>query len=97
MQAGIIGCAKAHGWLAYHTYDSRRSPEGFPDLILIRWARLVVMELKVRKNIVTPAQQAWLVAFAGVGAEVYVVRGTRPGPLEIDYDEALRILGVEVA
>lgn len=36
LQATVIDLAKAYGWRYYHTYDSRRSPEGFPDLVLLR-------------------------------------------------------------
>ena len=46
LQTAIIDCAVALGWLVYHTHDSRHSPEGFPDLILVREPRLIIAELK---------------------------------------------------
>ena len=31
-QSQVVRIAKVFGWLCYHTYDSRRSEPGFPDL-----------------------------------------------------------------
>jgi hypothetical protein len=70
----VVNFAEAHGWKYYHTYDSRRSPEGFPDLVLLRPGRIVVAELKTDKGKVTAAQQEWLEAWQAAGAEVYVWR-----------------------
>ena len=72
LQQAIVDYAKARGFMAYHTYDSRKSTPGFPDLVLIRRERLVAAELKVGKNKPTKAQLDWLEAFAGAGAETYV-------------------------
>ena len=47
-------------WLVYHTHDSRRSPAGFPDLVLVRSERLIFAELKKEKGRVTPDQKRWL-------------------------------------
>ena len=33
-QADVIAAAEGRGWLWFHCYDSRRSPPGFPDLVL---------------------------------------------------------------
>lgn len=32
----VKGIARSHGWLAYHTYNSRRSDQGFPDIIAVK-------------------------------------------------------------
>jgi hypothetical protein len=54
-----------HGFLCYHTYDSRRSEEGFPDLLLAKpgWP-LVAAELKTNTGKLTLAQQQWLAVLA---------------------------------
>lgn len=70
----IIPFARTHGWLVYHTYDSRRSEPGFPDLTLVRRGRVIFAEVKRQKGKVSVHQQAWLHALAGAGAEVYVWR-----------------------
>lgn len=50
------------GWLCYHTHDSRRSPEGFPDIVAVHQGlrRLVMAELKAARGKATPAQEQWL-------------------------------------
>jgi hypothetical protein len=58
--------ARAHGWLVYHTHDSRRSDEGFPDLVLVREA-VLMYELKTNTGKLTPAQQTWLTLLERTG------------------------------
>ncbi|HZS02229.1 MAG TPA: VRR-NUC domain-containing protein [Chloroflexota bacterium] len=85
----VKSCAAAFGWLVYHTRDSRRSDEGFPDLVLLRPPRLIFAELKTEQGRVTHDQAMWLATFeelrfeelrartrgaAGVLCEVYVWR-----------------------
>ena len=38
-QGQVISMAEALGWLVYHTYDSRHSKAGFPDLNMVRWMK----------------------------------------------------------
>jgi hypothetical protein len=59
-QADVLEMAQLFGWHCYHTYDSRRSTAGFPDLILVRPPVLIAAELKTAKGRVSPAQRAWL-------------------------------------
>lgn len=74
-QQTVADYAKLRGWHLYHSYDSRRSEPGFPDLVLLRGRRQVVAELKTDAAPgPTPDQQKWLQAFADVGAEVHVWR-----------------------
>jgi hypothetical protein len=58
----------------YHTYDSRRSNAGFPDLFLLRGSQKIVAELKRDGGRVTAGQQAWLAAFELAGIEAWVWR-----------------------
>lgn len=67
LQTWVINAARRAGWRHYHTYDSRRSAHGFPDLVLVwsgpeerRPARsLIVAELKTEKGTLTDHQRAW--------------------------------------
>ena len=79
-QAQVVKLATVLGWKVYHTHDSRRSHEGFPDLILIRRSRLIAAELKTRKETTTSDQRQWLCAFIGLGdyAEVSLWRPDAP-------------------
>lgn len=62
------------GWLSYHTWDSRRSQPGFPDIIAVRGARVLAIELKSETGKVRPEQQMWLDALAAAGVETHVIR-----------------------
>ena len=55
----VIEAAQAHGWLVYHTYDSRKSVSGFPDLCMARAGTLMFVELKSARGVMTPEQQRW--------------------------------------
>lgn len=60
-QQQVIELAKTYHWRVYHTYDSRRSEPGFPDLTLLHceWG-LLFRELKTEKGRVRTAQGHWL-------------------------------------
>jgi len=58
-QSTVLQLAKLCGWEAYHTYDSRRSQPGFPDLVLAKPKVLLFAELKVDSNKLTLAQRKW--------------------------------------
>lgn len=66
LEAQLVELATLHGWLAYHTHDSRRSVAGFPDWILIRNDQLLAVELKSSAGKVSEEQYRWLRAFASV-------------------------------
>jgi hypothetical protein len=75
LQAKIRNLARQRGFnLVYHTYNSRRSDSGFPDLVMVNDGRLVFAELKSQKKEPTPDQRRWLYALANTGAEVFVWR-----------------------
>jgi hypothetical protein len=62
-QAQVIAEAARFGWLVYHTYDSRRSTSGFPDLVLVHPQRGVIFaELKSDKGKTSSEQDTWLAA-----------------------------------
>ena len=47
------------GWRLYHTFDSRRSAAGFPDLVLVRPPRVIFAELKRENGRLTIPQKLW--------------------------------------
>lgn len=73
LQAAIVKTARLLGWRVYHTYDSRRSEPGFPDLSMVKGDRLVFAELKTEKGKVSDAQAEWLDALWQT-SETYVWR-----------------------
>lgn len=61
----VVECAQVLGWrreLIYHTYDSRHSRAGFPDLVLVRAPRVLFAELKtdVAPKELPYAQRVWM-------------------------------------
>ena len=73
-QADVLSAARALGWRCYHTYDSRRSAPGFPDLIMCRGTRLLAIELKTTKGRATLDQLGWLASLKTAGAETGIWR-----------------------
>ena len=67
--AQLIQVARVSGWITYYTFDSRHSPEGFPDRIVVRpepgRGPVYAWELKTARGKVTMAQQLWLTALDG--------------------------------
>lgn len=63
----VVQLARWCGWHVYHTYDSRRSDAGYPDLTLVRNRVLLFRELKARRGRMTEEQQEWgqLLLYAG--------------------------------
>ena len=77
-QREVVKRALIFGWKVYHTYDSRRSAPGFPDLVLVR-EHVIFAELKTAKGTVSKEQEAWIRDLQYANATVYV---WRPGDLE---------------
>lgn len=71
LQNFVINTATALGWMHFHVYDSRRSPAGFPDLVLMRPDRgqLLVRELKSQRGRYRPGQKEWLGGFTAAGVD----------------------------
>jgi hypothetical protein len=75
LQAAVIEMAAWFGYrLVYHTHDSRRSAEGFPDLVIVGKGRVLFIELKSASGNLTPAQATWYAGLVEAGAEVFVWR-----------------------
>jgi hypothetical protein len=72
-QQAVEDLARALRWRVYHTYDSRRSAPGFPDLVLARQDEPIIFaELKTDKGRVSPAQAEWLAALEDTASDVEV-------------------------
>ena len=68
----IIVAARLEGWRVYHTFDSRHSEPGFPDLTMTKDGRLVFAELKVAGGRLSAEQKVWGGALqACFGCEYY--------------------------
>jgi hypothetical protein len=78
LQQSVLDLARSKGYRCYHTFDSRRSEPGFPDIIAIRGERLVAIELKSETGKLTDAQTDWLRAFNEVWQVDAIV--IRPAP-----------------
>lgn len=81
-QQRVIDLAKTAGWLHQHTYRGRtakgawrtNATPGFPDLLLLKDGRCVVLELKMPGNHASDDQNRWVALFQTVpGVEAYVV------------------------
>ena len=72
----IRSLCRLYGWMMYFTYNSRHSPGGFPDLVLVHPERrhLIFAELKADGGRLTPEQRAWLDALRLCQQDVYVWR-----------------------
>ena len=74
LQEHVIGLARGLGWWAYHTYDSRRSQPGYPDLHLIRGSHSMFRELKTKRGKLSPAQVDCSAVMLGAGLDFAVWR-----------------------
>jgi len=59
-QKQIVDLAQMLGWRVYYVPDSRRSPAGFPDIVLLKRGRLIFAELKTEKGRLRSRQKEWL-------------------------------------
>lgn len=72
----VVTAARLLGWMVYHTYDSRRSEPGFPDLVLCHpeKRKTLCVELKRQDGKLTQAQDAWLRVLEASGVRCAVWR-----------------------
>ena len=74
-QKYVLELARLTGWKYYHTHNSRRSPHGFPDLVLVRPGHQVIFaELKSETGKTSEEQDKWLELLRSAGARVYLWR-----------------------
>jgi hypothetical protein len=72
-QREFVKYVELFGWLVYFVPDSRMCRSGFPDIVLLRPGRLVIVELKMPGNNTSPEQKLWLKLFSMIpGVETYV-------------------------
>ena len=68
----VISHAEYRGFVCYHTYFSKRSQKGFPDLVMVRteWEPMIIFaELKRQKDYrVSPEQKLWLAMLQAIAA-----------------------------
>jgi hypothetical protein len=88
-QADVLRLAKLLGWRAYHTFDSRRSQKGYPDLTLVR-DRVIVAELKAEAGKTTVEQDEWIEAFRAAGVAAYCWRPSDWSEIEKVLSKATR-------
>lgn len=78
----VCTTAQLKGWLVYHTYDSRRSSPGFPDLCMVRGPRCIFAEIKAQRGKVTAEQQRWLDALRALSPTPPLTTD-QPTPVEV--------------
>lgn len=76
LQDQVVELAKRMGFISYHTFDSRRSAPGFPDLVLVhpKQRRILWRELKSETGTPTPEQKVWISTLLLVGEDVDIWR-----------------------
>ena len=73
-QAQVLRLLRTHGYLTYHTRDSRGSDKGMPDILATNGKRVLFIELKSAKGKLTPEQAQWLSLLQHAGQEAYCWR-----------------------
>lgn len=85
-QSQVKSLALTLKWRVYHTFDSRRSDPGFPDLVLVKPPHIIFAELKTDAGRLRPEQKSWLDDLdLCPGVETYMWRPK-------DFDQIVRIL-----
>lgn len=87
LQDRVVDRAKRRGWKVAHAgrgiaaFDAQGNPvfvtpmaKGWPDLVLLRPPRILVIELKREDNDVTPEQLEWLQLFNGCNIPAIIVK-----------------------
>lgn len=76
LQSAIMRLAKDNGWLAYHTWNARKSAPGYFDCTFAKVGHpLVLAELKTATGSLTIEQQRWYdITKQTTGVECYIWR-----------------------
>lgn len=74
MKDQIIEVSKTLGYLVFHDNDPKRNVAGFPDLWILGFGKLLVLELKTDTGTVTREQQKWIAQLKIAGIDVRVYR-----------------------
>ena len=93
-QQQIVDLARLNSWRVYHTWNSKHSPSGWPDLALARLCpsqrgtttELIFFECKTERGRLTEAQRDWLFVLGAVPG--VVARVVRPS----DWPEIVALL-----
>lgn len=83
-QAQVVELATWLGWSVYHTFDSRRSAAGFPDLTLVRDGEMIMAEVKSQTGRVRSSQLDWyarLLLVQDAAPDAFAVRVWRPSDM----------------
>lgn len=72
-QGWAVDLALLRGWLVYHTFNSKHSVKGFPDLVLVR-EKVLYRECKRDSEDLTAEQAEWLTRLERAGADAGVWR-----------------------
>jgi hypothetical protein len=87
-ESQVKDLARYYRWMIYHTFLSKWSHAGFPDLVLVR-ERVIFAEIKRETGQPSAEQYEWLEALAEAGQEVYL---WRPSDMEPNGGEILEVL-----
>ena len=79
--------AALYGWKVHHEFRTdKRTPGGWPDLVLCKGERLIVAELKKENGRLSLKQRDWLIALDATPVEVALWRPS-------DMQTIIRVLG----
>jgi hypothetical protein len=74
LQSHVVEACRAMNLFHYHTHDSRRSPAGFPDLVIVGPAGVLFRELKANAGVLSAEQTDVLGRLRRAGADAAVWR-----------------------
>jgi hypothetical protein len=75
----VMDLLRVYRWMAWHVRNSKagvvQGDPGFPDILACRPPRLMAIELKTEKGVLTPLQNVWAAAMKqSPGVEYHVFR-----------------------